>query len=501
MTQWLLISRVAGETRVAVQDHGILDAFYVERDADRGQVGNIYVGRVSRVIPGIQAAFVDVGLPRAAFLYGGDVRWNPRSPPEGLSLPDEEKLEARRPIQEILQEGQQVVVQVAKDPIGNKGVRVTGYLSLPGRFLVLLPEVDHIGVSRRIQSDEERTRLRELIGRERGENEGFIVRTACEGRGPDALREDMEYLSRLWKHIHQRIGDTSRPSMVHEDLELGIRVVRDMLTDEFDRVLVDDPELYQRIKDFAERFLPALASRIQLYEGLEPLFDHHGVEVELDRLLGRKVWLKSGGTIIIDPTEALVSIDVNSGRYVGHDTLEETTLKVNLEAVKEIGHQLQLRDIGGIIVIDFIDMAEPAHRDEVYRALVEELKNDRARTAVLPVSEFGLVELTRKRVREDVVRFLSDSCAYCNGRGYTKSHATLVHEIFNDLRRVALKQPSDWIEVRCHPDVADRLADADREQLLELETRYGFRTHINAMPDVHVERIEVRALPAGEFPQ
>ena len=501
MSQLLLISRVGRETRVAVRDGGRLSAYHVERDGDRGQVGNIYVGRVSRVLPGIQAAFVDVGLKRAAFLYGGDVRWDPRSPPEGMQVPDENVLENRPPIQEILREGQRVTLQVAKDPIGTKGARVTGYLSLPGRFLVFLPDVDHIGISRRIAADGERERLRTMMSEQRGEGEGFIVRTACEGKQWDVLREDVDYLRRLWRHVKQRIEEAQGPSMIHEDLELGIRAVRDLMSAQTERVLVNDPALYQRIKDFAEQFLPVLASRIELYDGIEPMFDHHAVGLELERLLGRKVWLKSGGYVVIDQTEALVAIDVNSGRYVGRDTLEETTLRVNLEAVQEIVHQLQLRDIGGIIVIDFIDMVEPAHREEVYRALVEELKNDRARANVLPISEFGLVEMTRKRVREDVVRYLSEPCRYCDGRGYTRSRETVTQEVLHALRREAMKHPADWIVVRCHPDVADQLVDAEREYLLEIEGRYGFRAHVQSDPEVHLERFEVRACRPGEVPK
>ena len=496
-----LISRVGGETRVAVQDRGQLAAYHVERDSDRGQVGNIYVGRVSRILPGIQAAFVDIGLKRAAFLYGGDVRWNPRSPPEGMKLPESYKVEARRPIQEILREGEKVVVQVSKDPIGTKGARVTGYLSLPGRFLVFLPDVDHVGVSRRIEDDGERDRLREMIGECRKPNEGYIVRTVCEGRDADVLQEDMEYLRRLWNHIHQRIEEESRPSIIHEDLELGIRAVRDLMNQDTELVMVNDPDLYQRIKDFAERFLPTLAPRIHLYKGLDAMFEHYGVDADLDRLLRRQVWLKSGGYIVIDQTEALVSIDVNTGRYVGRDSLEETTLRVNLEATREIVHQLRLRDIGGIIVIDFIDMAEPEHRKEVYRALMEELQTDRARTTVLPISELGLLEMTRKRVREDVVRYLSEPCHYCDGRGYTKSRATVTYEIFNALRSVATRNPTDRIEVSCHPDVAEQLVDAQRETLLELENRYGFRTHVKTDAGVHVERYDVRPFRPGEVPR
>ena len=498
--QVLLISRVGGETRVVVQDRGSLTAYHIERDSDRGQVGNIYVGRVSRILPGIQAAFVDIGLSRAAFLYGGDVRWNPRSPPEGMTLPEDYKIEARRPVQDILREGDRVVVQVSKDPIGTKGARITGYISLPGRFLVFLPDVDHVGISRRIEDEDERERLKKMILESRKPNEGYIVRTACEGREAGVLAEDMGYLRRLWQHTSQRIDDADRPLLVHEDLELGIRSVRDLMTHDTELVMVNAPDLFQRIKDFAERFLPNLAPRIHLYQGLEGMFEHYGVDGELDRLMNRQVWLKSGGYIVIDQTEALVSIDVNTGRYVGHDSLEETTLRVNLEAVREIAQQLLVRDIGGIIVIDFIDMTETEHRQEVYRTLVEELKNDRARTTVLPVSELGLVEMTRKRVREDVVRYLSEPCDYCNGRGYTKSRTTVAHEILNDLRGAAIRSPTDWIEARCHPDVADLLVDALRETLLAIEGKYGFRTHVQTVPDLHVERFEVRPYRPGEIP-
>jgi len=496
----LLISNVGRETRVAVLEGGLLRGYYVERGADRGQVGNIYLGRVTRVLPGIQAAFVEVGLPRAAFLYGGDVRQTPRTAPEGMKLPEGEKVDARRPIQETLFEGQKVVVQVAKDPIGTKGARITGYLSLPGRFLVFLPGVDHVGVSRRIADDEERERLRRMIESERRENEGYIVRTACEGRDAAALREDMEYLRRLWGHIQGRVDEAEGGTLIHEDLELGIRAIRDLMTDETEQVVVDDPNLFQRVRDFAQQFLPRLAPRVHLHEGIEPLFDQPAVETGLGRLMGRQVWLKSGGYIVIDQSEALVAIDVNSGRFVGSSTLEETTLQVNLEAVREIAHQLQLRDIGGIIVIDFIDMTDASHREEVYRALVDELAHDRARTTVLPISEFGLVEMTRKRVREDLVRYLSEPCLYCGGRGYTKSRATLCYEVLNALRRVALKQPSDWIEVRCHPEVAHLLVDAEQESLQEIEGRYGFRTHVEPVADIHIERFDVRACAPGEVP-
>ncbi len=499
--QVLLISRVGRETRVAVQDRGTLAAYHVERDSDRGQVGNIYVGRVRRILPGIQAAFVDIGLPRAAFLYGGDVRWNPRSPPEGLRLPEGTKVEARRPVQDTLTEGRKVVLQVSKDPIGSKGARVTGYLSLPGRFLVFLPDVDHVGVSRRIDDEAERERLRQMILDAREADEGYIVRTACEGRDPDVLTEDMAYLRRLWEHIHTQLETTDQPSIVHEDLELGIRAVRDLMTHDTELVMVNDPDLFQRISDFAQRFLPQLAPRIHLYRGMESMFEHYGVDVELGRLLRRQVWLKSGGYIVIDQTEALVSIDVNTGRYVGRDTLEETTLRVNLEAVREIVHQLRLRDIGGIIVIDFIDMADLEHRKEVYRSLVEELKEDRARTTVLPISELGLLEMTRKRVREDVTRYLSQPCEYCDGRGYTKSRATIAYEVFNGLRDIATRNPADWIEVRCHPDVAAMLVDAEGETLQEIEARYGFRTHVRTEPDRHLERFDVEPCRPGEVPR
>ncbi len=500
MRNELLISRVGRETRVAVLDDGVLSGYHVQRDAERGQVGNVYLGRVTRVLPGIQAAFVDIGLPRAAFLYGGDVRQTPRTAPEGMRLPEGEQVDARQPIQRALHEGQKVVVQVVKDPIGTKGARVSGYLSLPGRFLVFLPSVDHVGVSRRIADDAERERLRGIIEEERREDEGYIVRTACEGRDPATLREDMAYLRRLWGAIHRRIEEADPATLIHEDLELGLRAMRDIMTEDTARVVVDDPHLYQRVRDFAEQFLPRLAPRVELHEGIEPLLDQPAVETGLARLLGRQVWLKSGGYIVIDQTEALVAIDVNTGRFVGQESMEDTTLRVNLEAVREIVHQLQLRDIGGIIVIDFIDMAEAAHREEVYRALTDELVRDRARTSVLPISEFGLVEMTRKRVREDLVRYLSEPCLYCDGRGYTKSRATICYEVLNALRRVALKRPADWIVVRCHAEVAHLLVDAEQESLQDIEGRYGFRTHVEPVADIHLERFEVRPCAPGEVP-
>ena len=413
MSNLLLINADGPEKRVALIENNVLAELQVERVAERGIVGNIYKGRVVRVLPGMQAAFVDIGIGRAGFLYAADVvaLGSPALDDDDGEADQEgalaQRLRETPAIETLLREGQELLVQVSKEPIGTKGARITSYVSLPGRQLVLMPTVDHVGVSRRITSDVERERLRELVERIRPEKVGFIVRTVAEGQTEENLLADMEFLRKLWDDIDQRAAEARAPSLIYRDLDLSLRTVRDLFSTEIDRLVVDDPDELERIKEFVAKFVPHHQQAVELYDGREPLFDAYGIELEVDRSLDRKVWLKSGGYLVIDQTEALTSIDVNTGRFVGHRNLDDTILKTNLEAVKELVTQLRLRNIGGLIIIDFIDMEREPDRQQVWRALQHALKADRTRTNVLEISELGLVEMTRKRVREE-----SDPAAY-----------------------------------------------------------------------------------------
>ncbi|MBI5967407.1 MAG: Rne/Rng family ribonuclease, partial [Deltaproteobacteria bacterium] len=419
MSNEILINISSGETRVALLESGVLVELYLERRSEQGISGNIYKGRVVRVLPGMQAAFVDIGLDKAAFLYVTDVHQEfddlellMRAREEdgnGLYVNEEEEvpdLSTPFQIEDLLHEGQEILVQVSKEPLGSKGARITSHISLPGRHLVLMPMVDNIGVSRRIENEAERRRLREIIQRIKPADCGLIVRTASEGKGEADLYQDLDFLLKMWNNVQKRKAASPVPSLVHKDLDITLRAIRDLFTQEVERVVIDSPEEYRKILDFCETFIPQLKSSVELYEKEEPLLDYYGIEMEISRALGRRVWLKSGGYIVIDMTEALTVIDVNTGRFVGKRNLEDTILKTNLEAVKEIAYQLRLRNIGGIIIIDFIDMEKVSSREKVFQALMEALKKDKSKTNILKISELGLVEMTRKRTRESLGRIL-----------------------------------------------------------------------------------------------
>lgn len=509
MAAELVINAESHETRIALIENNSIAELYIERSREKGIVGNIYKGRVIRVLPGMQAAFVDIGLEKAAFLYVADVfdaieeyetlldggkkeqgleldEDSGEQPPQGH--PDYKPL---HPIEDLLQEGQELLVQISKEPLGTKGARITSHISLPGRHLVYMPTVEHIGISRRIEDEEERERLRETIERIKEPGTGYIVRTVSEGKSEEDMLADMSYLSKLWADISKRKDKVAVPSLVHSDLDVVQKVVRDIVNEQVDRIIVDSKPDYDRIVQFISTFAPKMKYSIDLYDDEEPIFDHFGLEVEISRALGRKVWLKSGGYIIIEQTEALTAVDVNTGRFVGKHNLEDTILKTNLEAVKEIAYQLRLRNIGGIIIIDFIDMEKEVNRDKVYGALEEALKSDKSKTNILKISELGLVEMTRKRVRESIGRLMCEPCFYCEGRGYIKSKITVCHEIFRELRREMLDIRGTKATVTVHPQVADLLYDEERRGLEDLEKKFKKRITVRAKPGFHQEQFEI----------
>ena len=503
----LIINVTLQETRVALMANNVLTELYIERARDRGVVGNLYKGRVVRILPGMQAAFVDIGLDRAAFLYVTDVftdhaELEPMI--EGNGLPEEgiidldysEGPSLRRheqvgQIEDLLKDGQEILVQVAKEPMGGKGARITTYVTLPGRHLVLMPTVDHIGISRRIEDEKERKRLRKIIEKNKPAGYGAIVRTVGEGKKERDFKSDMDFLIKLWHDIQKRRERSGAPSPLHQDLNLTLRAIRDLFTPEVDRLIIDSRQEYENALEFIEAFMPRLRSLVEYYDSEEPIFDHFGIEMDVSEALGRKVWLKSGGYIIIDQTEALTAIDVNTGRYVGKRTLEDTILKTNLEAVKEVVYQLRLRNIGGLIIIDFIDMENELSRERVFNALFEALKTDKAKTNILKISELGLVEMTRKRTRENIVRTLCDPCPYCEGRGYIKSTTTICYEIFRQIRRELATSKARRIVLRVHPEVADLLYDREHDGVEALEHLSGKRILIKAQEDFHVEQYEI----------
>jgi ribonuclease G len=500
MSKELVINTTSHETRVALLESGHIAELYIERSRERSIVGNIYRGRVIRVLPGMQAAFVDIGLDKAAFLYVADVLDEIESVEHFLDnghapgQPGEENVSERPPlppIEDLLQEGQEIMVQVAKDPLGTKGARITAHISLPGRNLVYMPTVDHVGISRRIENEEERLRLRHLVDIMRPEGTGFIIRTAADGKSADELKSDMDYLIALWEQVGQHRDNRSAPCLIHSDLDVTSKVLRDILTEDVSRIVVDNAEEYRKILGFLDTFMPGQAFRVEHYQEDEPIFDPFGLEVEISRALGRKVWLKSGGHIIIDQAEALTAIDVNTGRFVGKHNLEDTILKTNLEAVKEIAFQLRLRNIGGLIIIDFIDMEREPHREMVHGALEEALKNDKAKTNILKISELGLVEMTRKRVRESIGRILCEPCPYCEGKGAVKSKTTMVYEIFRELQREMRNAPGYRMTLNVHPNIAALLYDEERTGIEELEKRYQKQISIQARPGFHVEQFEI----------
>jgi len=456
------------ETRAALLENGVLQELFVERASRRGLTGNLYQGRVSRVLPGMQAAFIDIGLERTAFLHASDIV-QPDDAENGDAAPRTDS------IRELVSEGADILVQVLKDPLGTKGARLTTFVTIPSRYLVFMPFGHGVGVSARIENEGERQRLREAVQSAvvDGEAGGYIVRTAAEGAASEALRADMLFLRRLWEVLDANAHSARAGTLVHEDLALPLRLMRDLVGEGVDRVLVDHDATCDRMREFATTFMPALGARVERYAGSRPIFDLHAVEEEIQRSLDRKVALKSGGYLIIDQTEALTTIDVNTGAYVGHRNLEETIFRTNLEAAVAIARQLRLRNLGGIVIIDFIDMHEEEHRRQVLQALEKALAADHARTNVSTVSPLGLVEMTRKRTRESLAHQLCAPCAACEGRGYVKTPETVCYEIFREILRQTGQFEFQELLVLAHQDVIERLLDEESAALGELEVLTG----------------------------
>jgi ribonuclease G len=526
--QRIIINSTAQEARVALLENDALVEIHIERAQQRSIAGNIYKGRVARVLPGMQAAFVEIGLEKAGFIHASDLFGGPlpaglfgedvhddASPEDTLEEEHDEdehgagngvaqKIVARHrrrersephiPLEERLKKNQEILVQVTKEPIGTKGCRLTSHISLPGRHLVYTPTVSHIGVSRRIADGKERKRLRDIVQELRPPENGFIVRTACEGLTKKEMHEDMRFLLKLWGGITKKAESTSAPTLLHDDMDVILRIIRDLFTADIHEVIIDSAQDYERAKEFVATFLPRLSGRIKLHDRPEPIFDHYNIEPQITKALDRRVYLKSGGHLVIDHTEALTAIDVNTGRFVGKKDQEETMLQTNLEAAKAVVEQLRLRNIGGLIIIDFIDMERAANRNKVTEALREALKKDKTRSSMRKISELGLVQMTRKRTRESLLRQLCDPCPYCEGKGYLRSVPTVASDILRQLRKEAWRHPSaPHLIVRAHPEVVTFLYDEEGDRLDEAEHFLRKRIFLRAAPEFHHEQHEISA--------
>jgi ribonuclease G len=538
------------EVRVALLEDNELAEFYLERNRQVGLAGNIYKGKVTRVLPGMQAAFVDIGLEKAGFLHvsdfhdgvsalntvaevlgeedvetepivdtefadaemnpgdevavsaNGEVDANAPRPSRGRRRGRGRRSQApqhsRLPIEQQLRRGQDIIVQIAKEPMGTKGARLTSSISLPGRHLVYTPTSNHIGVSRRIASAEERARLRADVGELRPPQGGFIVRTACEGVSRREIQRDVAFLTKLWTSILRKNESMPPASILYSDLDVALRIVRDLFSSEVDRLWCDDPTTYSRIVQFVQNYMPRLRARVTLHDGPQPLFDRYNIEPQIERALDRKVWLKSGGYLVFDQAEALTAIDVNTGRFVGKRSQDDTVFKTNLEAVEEVVKQLRLRNIGGIIIVDFIDMAREGDRKKVSDALALALKRDKARTSALKISELGLVQMTRKRTRESLEKLLTDNCPRCDGRRVVKSVPTLAAEVLRGIQREAVsKSAGDMLIVKLNPEVARYLYDHGAKDLETLEQRLGTKIVLRSNDGIELGAFELARAPAA----
>jgi len=486
MSREILINVTPRETRVAVVENGVLQDIFVERARKLGLVGNIYKGRVSRVLPGMQAAFVDVGLERTAFLHASDIL-----PPTNGDEPDEKK--TSEPIASLLRDGQELLVQVVKDPLGSKGARLTTQISIASRYLVFMPNTTHIGVSQRIEDPAERQRLKDILKENipPAAGGGYIIRTVTEGVSADELRSDMAFLHKLWTAIDERARSKEAAPLIHEDLPLVMRTMRDLVEVEVERVRIDSRETCQRVLQFAREFIPQIVERIEHYPGERPIFDLYSVEDEIQKALERKVQLKSGGYLMFDQTEAMTTIDVNTGAFVGHRNLEETIFKTNLEAAQTIARQLRLRNLGGIIILDFIDMGDPDHRRQVLRALSKALERDHAKTHISEVSALGLVEMTRKRTRESLEHVLCEPCPACQGRGSLKTAETVCYEIFREILREARQFEAQRFLVMASQEVVGLLLDEESTGLAELEEFIGKQIRLQVEAQYTQEQYDV----------
>ena len=505
MYKQLIVNVTNRETRVALLEDGTIAELFVDRGDDSNIVGNIYKGKVVRVLPGMQAAFVDIGLNQAAFIHVDDVFCNDyreyvrlfEAESEIEDINPEENLTPthlkRRDITigDLISEGQQILVQVTKSPMGTKGARISSYTSLPGRFLVLMPTSDHIGISRRIEDEFERERLKGLVQKLRTENYGYIVRTAAEAEQEEKLAYEMGFLNNLWENIRKKFDNAPAPSILHQELSISLRAVRDLLIHEVEKLVVDSKPTYEAILAFLDTYMPGLKDSVVLYEGTEPLFDAYNLEGDISRALKRKVWLKSGGYILIEHTEALVAIDVNTGRYVGKHNLEETILKTNLEAVKEIAYQIRLRDVGGILIIDFIDMEKKANQEKIFNALKEALKKDKSKTHVLPMSDMGLIQMTRKRTRDPLTRILCEPCYYCEGEGYLISRQSICYNIYREILRDFDELNGTRLTLQVNPQIAELFLDEENLLIAALEKFIGKQIVIYPNPEFHMEQFDI----------
>lgn len=492
MYRQIVINVADHETRVALLEDGTIAELFIERGDDADLAGNIYKGRIQRVLPGMQAAFIDIGLDQAAFIYVDDVLCQNLShlfDPDNAEAPAFVKPDL--PIEQMLTEGQEILVQIAKSPIGSKGSRVSCFVALPGRFLVLMPSSDHIGISRRIEEEAERVRLKGMVEELRTENLGYIVRTAAEGISRDKLAYEMHFLKKLWEKILGRYQKSAAPALLHRELNVSLRAVRDLLLHEAEKLVIDDRPAYDSVQSFLDGFMPGLKNSVEYYEGAEPIFDAYNLEGDISRALKKKVWLKSGGYIVIEHTEALVAIDVNTGRYVGKHNLEETILKTNLEAVKEIAYQIRLRDIGGILIIDFIDMEKRANREKVYNALKEALSKDRSKTHVLPMSDMGLIQMTRKRIKKSLNRILCEPCFYCDGEGYVLSRQTICYRIYREALEAGHDMSGGRLTLRVNPEIAELLHGEENHLITALEQKIGCQIIVYPNADFHIEAFEI----------
>ncbi|TRW50453.1 ribonuclease G [Aliidiomarina halalkaliphila] len=486
MSAEILINVTPSETRVALVENGILQEIHIERQSRRGLVGNVYVGKVSRVLPGMQAAFVDIGLEKAAFLHASDIITHI----DQVEELDREQIPAPD-ISQLVRQGQHIMVQVVKDPLGTKGARLTTDITIPSRYLVLMPRSNHVGVSQRIESDKERERLRQSVESFCNDDIGFIVRTAAEGAGKDELAQDASFLRRLWDKIQERRKKNAKGGVLYEDLNLASRVLRDFVGVELERIRVDSRLSFSQLQEFVAEFIPHLADRLEYYEGERPIFDLFDVENEIQRALDRKVQLKSGGTLVIDQTEAMTTIDINTGAFVGHRNLDETIFNTNTEATQAIARQLRLRNLGGIIIIDFIDMQNEDHRRRVLHSLELALSKDRAKTSISGFTSLGLVEVTRKRTRESLEHVLSSECPVCKGRGSMKTVETVCYEVMREIVRVNRAYAADKFVVYASAAVSERLLTEESQALAEVEVFVGKQIKIQVEPLYHQEQFDV----------
>jgi ribonuclease G len=545
MNKEMIISSGDHDTRVAILEDDQVVEIFIERERSRGVVGNIYKGRVSKVLPGMQSSFIDIGLERDAFLYvsevvntveefdrleaGEDEEDDQPMPvpveavtvPEGaaeLAAPQEggprverrardrsqsrDDRERDRPeakIEDLLKEGQEILVQVVKEPLGTKGARLTSHVTMPGRFLVFMPTVDHVGVSRKIESREERGRLRGIVRsfrEEHGFTGGVIIRTAAAGRSDEDIVSDLSWFHQIWTEIRQKMEARRAPAVLFQEQSLVVKLLRDLLTDDYTAIRIDDEQEHRRVLALVERIMPALVPRVKLYTKTFPIFEEYGVQGEIDKALRSKVWLKSGGYLVINQTEALVAIDVNTGRYVGKRTgrLEDTIVKTNLEAVKEIVRQIRLRDLGGIIVLDLIDMEEKKNRQKVFQEVEKELRRDRSPSKALQVSDFGLVIVTRKRVKQSLERQLTEPCPYCSGSGSIKSAFTICYEILTEMQKIGPELDGQGVILRVNPDIARALKEEEQALLRDLESTLGKKVTVKPDAHLHHEQFDVMAI-------